>query len=158
MPVSQIFFQYGEEYFREQEKLIIKDLSGCCKSVIATGGGAILLDENIRNLKNCGVVVCLSASPETIVKRLERDKAVRPLLKCPKRFERVTELLRERSTRYQTADLRIDTDALTPFEVAENVIHYYFKARKIACRQTSQGVQVSKEYLLCGIGINDADI
>lgn len=132
MLVSDIFAQYGEKYFREQERIVIKKLIDCQNSVIATGGGAVLSDVNRSNLKKCGVIVCLNARPETIVRRLEQDKVVRPLLSCPKRLERVTKLLQERHAKYQTADLCINTDSINPCEVADNIIKYItvsFKSR-----------------------------
>lgn len=125
MPISHIFAQYGEKYFREQEKIVIEKLVDCRNSVIATGGGAILSDDNIQNLKKCGVLVCLSARPETIVRRLEHEKVVRPLLNCPQRLERVTQLLQERYTRYQTADLCVVTDSINPWEVSENIVKFF---------------------------------
>lgn len=125
MPVSHIFDKHGERYFREQEKQVIEKLVDSRNAVIATGGGAVLSDENIQNLKKCGAVVCLKASPETIVHRLEADQESRPLLKSPERLERVSKLMQERHTRYQTADLCIDTDGIDPWEVTENIINFF---------------------------------
>lgn len=125
MPIAHIFNRHGEEYFREQEKIVIEKLVNCSNSVIATGGGAILSDENVRNLKKCGTVVCLNASPETIIQRLEHDTVSRPLLNCPKRLERVTKLMQERHARYETADLCVDTDSIDPWEVTENIVKFF---------------------------------
>lgn len=125
MPVSAIFEQYGETYFREQEKALIRKLTKCRNTVIATGGGAIMADENLHNLKICGAIICLSAKPETIVRRLETDSVIRPLLNCPKRLERVTKLLEERRERYQNADLCVDTDLISPREVTEIIVEYF---------------------------------
>lgn len=125
MPISHIFKLYGEKYFRKQEMAVIEKLVGCSNSVIATGGGAILSDDNVRNLKKCGVVVCLNARPETIVQRLQHDADSRPLLNSPDRLTNISKLMQERHVRYQTADLFVDTDTIDPWEVSENIIQFY---------------------------------
>ena len=49
--ITEIFEEFGEAYFRNIEKSVIKELSMLNSHVISTGGGAILNSENIENLK-----------------------------------------------------------------------------------------------------------
>lgn len=131
MAISEIFRVYGEAYFRERERLTIRDLLPRDNTVIATGGGAILLPENVANLKNHGKMICLAVSTETIISRLGMDKS-RPLLNAPNREELISRLLQERAHRYQLADLTVDTSRLTPNEVADRIIAFMCQQEVLA--------------------------
>ena len=122
MAVSRIFAEHGEAFFRQRESEAIKRLSQCTHTVISTGGGAVLRDENIDNLRQCGILVRLQARPEVIVSRVENDQHVtRPLLSQPDRLQTVTALLAERQDRYELADISVDTDNNTPDEVVQKI-------------------------------------
>lgn len=122
MTVKDIFAQYGEAFFRQCESEVIKSMTTRTGTVISTGGGAVLRDENIRNLRHCGPLVALKAEPEVIIQRVEGDKQIiRPLLNRPDRLETVKNMLQERQKRYAFADISIDTDYLTPDEVADKI-------------------------------------
>lgn len=121
MTIAEMFRLYGEPYFRERERHMIAAVSSYKDIVIATGGGAVLAPENIANLKQNGTVICLAASSEVIIERLEKD-GTRPLLNLPDRQEIVAKLLQERSYRYQEADFIIDTNRISPPEAAEEII------------------------------------
>ena len=79
MSIPKIFEQYGEAHFRELEKAAVKELSQRRGLVIATGGGTIKDEENIRLLKSSGVMICLTAEPEEILNRTAR-RGERPVL------------------------------------------------------------------------------
>lgn len=100
MSISQIFNKHGEIRFRSEEKLAVKKACSRNNSVIATGGGAVMDDENIKIMKNCGRIICLTARPEVIQARIKR-KDNRPLLQRDKSIERITELLNEREVYYR---------------------------------------------------------
>ena len=133
MDVSHIFAEYGEPYFREQETAVIKSLSGQIGLVVATGGGAVLRDENIAALRQCGLIVRLSAAPDVIVKRLEQDRMViRPLLQGPDKLQRIRNILADRQAQYELADVSIDTDHLAPAEIVQQIL----KACQFVTRQS----------------------
>ena len=91
--------------------------------VVSTGGGAVLRDENIAALRQCGTIVRLNAQPELIIKRLEADqRVVRPLLNRPDKLQRIINMLADRQSRYELADFSIDTDHLTPTEVVRKIL------------------------------------
>jgi shikimate kinase len=97
-----------------------------------TGGGIVLREENIPLLKRLGVVVCLEAEEETLLKRASRAGS-RPLLQCKNPKKAFTEMLRARLPLYaKIADIRVDTSVLTDEEVAVAILskfsRYYRKS------------------------------
>jgi shikimate kinase len=121
MSINQIFEQFGEQKFRDMETEMIEKVS-CEKNVIiSTGGGAVLKQENMEALKKTGRVICLMATPETILRRTS-GTSERPLLQVEKPLEKVNELLNFREPFYEKADLIIDTEDKTPLQIAEEII------------------------------------
>src|SRR3990172_10399840 len=119
--ISHIFSEFGEAYFRQLEKDMIKKLSGMERLVISTGGGAGLDAENLVDMKRGGPVVCLAASPEVILKRVE-GFTHRPLLQVPDPLTKIKELLEFRAPYYARADITVDTSSLLPEEVVNEII------------------------------------
>jgi 3-dehydroquinate synthase len=89
--------------------------------VIATGGGALIPDLNREILSASGPVVCLNASVDEIVRRLDAA-GDRPLLDAPDRRARVAALLDERSVAYRRIPLQVDTTGLSVAAVADRVL------------------------------------
>ena len=119
--INEIFKQFGEPRFREIETEMIKKLSESKNAIISTGGGAVLKQENMDILRKNGVIVCLTASPETIFKRTSTNND-RPLLQVENPLERINELLNFRKPFYQKADVMIDTEGKTPLRIAEEIM------------------------------------
>lgn len=111
-PIKDIFEKKGESYFRLVEKEVVKEASSRKNIVISAGGGAIIDEENFKNLKNSGTIICLKASPETILKRTDGLKT-RPLLNVQDPKKKIEELLKKREPYYNKADFSIDTDNLS---------------------------------------------
>ncbi|MBQ3118280.1 MAG: shikimate kinase [Clostridia bacterium] len=79
--ISEIFDEYGEEYFRKIETETAKEVSENYKNtIISTGGGVVLNHENMEYLKKCGTVVYINRTVENILSTLNAEK--RPLLKA----------------------------------------------------------------------------
>jgi len=107
--ISWIFEMEGEQGFREREKKVIAELTCLKNIVLATGGGAILADENRRALRAQGHVVYLAASEEQLLKRTSKDKN-RPLLQTEDPKKKIIELLEKRDPLYQNvADVVLRT-------------------------------------------------
>lgn len=70
--ISDIFEKYGEGEFRKEERLAIEELSKENGLVIATGGGAVLDENNVRALKRNGVILFLDRSLENLVATADR--------------------------------------------------------------------------------------
>jgi shikimate kinase len=121
MSVREIFDGEGEAYFRKVEKQVVREVLGQDGQVIATGGGAIIDEENLDLLKKKSLLICLTASPETLLRRSGAGRD-RPLLKGNKRLERIEELIRKRAKTYTQAHIIIDTSSLTVNEVVEEII------------------------------------
>lgn len=119
--ISAIFATYGEEQFRNIETSVTKEVaSSFNNAVISLGGGCVLRSENVEALKQSGKIFYLRTKAETIIKRLKGD-STRPLLQGDLE-ERVNSILAKRSSIYESvADVIIDTDGLTPEEIAKKI-------------------------------------
>ena len=73
--ISDYFSQYGEEKFRDVETQVIKDIAKRSGAVIATGGGAVLRQENIDALKMNGIIYFLDRPLSEIVPTSDRPTA-----------------------------------------------------------------------------------
>lgn len=121
LSISDIFQLYGEDHFRQLEREAISRVARYTNTVIATGGGVVLKQENMIRLKNTGIIVSLTASLETILERTSR-RGVRPLLDCEDRAERVAKLFHDRASLYMKADYTLDTTCMSPHQVTERII------------------------------------
>jgi len=121
LSIPEIFKSKGEPYFRSLEKKVIVELSGKDQLVVACGGGAFVDSDNIEKLKNSGTVICLTSTPETILKRASCFKN-RPLLNVEDPRSRIKELLVMRLPFYAQAHYTIDADQLTVEETAEKIL------------------------------------
>ena len=65
MPISQLFTTRGEKSFRALEPRMVERVAGRTGCVVATGGGTIVNPRNLETLKRSGVVVALTADPDT---------------------------------------------------------------------------------------------
>jgi shikimate kinase len=119
--VSEIFSSHGEPRFRDLESETLLSLAGKEKQVVATGGGAVMREENMRAMKKGGVTVYLKAPMSVIWERIKHSRT-RPLLSVDNPFEAAEELLRKRIPFYETADITVDTSQLTPEEAADEIM------------------------------------
>jgi shikimate kinase len=109
--VPLIFEIEGEAGFRRRESLVVSELVRRKQVVIATGGGAVLLQENRDALHAlAGITVYLKVSPPLLFARTRHDKG-RPLLQVPDPLGRLESLFAERDPLYrEVADVVIDGD------------------------------------------------
>lgn len=121
MSITDIFRQHGEAIFRDIESDIIKRLSEMENVVISTGGGVVLRESNIENLRKKGVIVCLTASAETILRRVEHSND-RPLLQVDNPLQKIKELLNSREQYYRNADITISTEGKSLKEIASEIL------------------------------------
>lgn len=119
--IAEIFRHYGEQYFRDREREIIKRAAIKKDVVLDCGGGVVLNPQNMDNLRRNGILIYLAASPETIYKRIKRQKN-RPLLNISQPKTRIAELINQRKSLYEQADYIIQTDAKTATEISEEII------------------------------------
>jgi shikimate kinase len=119
--ISHIFSEMGEPYFRQLEKDMIKTLSLKEGLIISAGGGTVVDERNVEAMKQGGALVCLTATPDEIMKRAG-NSSNRPLLQVPDPMAKILELMSKREPYYLKADIIVDTTAMTPEEVAAEVI------------------------------------
>jgi shikimate kinase len=120
--IRDIFLKWGEIRFRSEEALVIKRLVGLRNLVIATGGGAVINEENIDSLKADGIIVCLEAAPEDIFHRINRKRQNRPLLGKHFTVDDVKKMLEDRKQYYNKADIHITTTGMDPDQVVLAII------------------------------------
>ncbi len=121
-PISLIFKEQGEDYFREVEQAVVEEVSQERDIIISTGGGVIKNRTNVENLSRRGVLVWLQADPEIILKRVMTEGGKRPLLDVKEPLNEINSLLGARLSLYKQADMAIDTNYITPDETALEVI------------------------------------
>lgn len=121
--ISDIFKEYGEEYFRELETQALKELCRIDGSIISTGGGCVLREENVKVMRENGLILYLKAKLSTLEARLKGDTS-RPLLQGGS--EKLRQLYLEREQKYSSlSDRTTQVDDLTPDELAEYVYNAF---------------------------------
>mgnify|MGYP001054288363 CR=1 FL=1 len=121
MAIPEIFTSRGEAAFRELETRMVEVAAGRVGCVIATGGGAIVDPRNFEALRRSGVIVTLTADPDTILSRIGAG-ADRPLLEGGEKRERIRNLLAARAAAYARAHLTVDTSKRTVDEVVDALV------------------------------------
>ena len=121
--IPEIFSKEGEIGFREREIAATKKIAGETKCVIACGGGIVLNKINIDRLKESSVIVHLTASPGTILKRVSGEAGQRPLLEVEDQLKTIKEMLKYRNPFYErAAEVIINTTRLSVGEVTKTII------------------------------------
>lgn len=107
--IRAFFERHGEAAFRDLEEELIGSLAGSARTVLATGGGAVLREANRRALAGRSRVVYLRSTPEDLFRRLRHDTQ-RPLLQVADPLRRLRQLYRERDPLYRdTAHFVVET-------------------------------------------------
>ncbi|MCA6072713.1 MAG: shikimate kinase [Endomicrobium sp.] len=122
LSINDIFKRYGEACFRRIETEVIKEISKEESVVIACGGGVVLNPENIKVLRQRGIIINLCASVEVVYERL-KNSADRPLLKCKNPLIEIKKLLDVRKSVYADYDFTFNTDGLMANEVADCILN-----------------------------------
>lgn len=122
MPITEIFERYGEAHFRELETELLRSFSGDVCQVVSCGGGVVLREENIALMKTDGIIVLLTAKPETIYERV-KNSTNRPVLNGNMKVEYIRQLMNERSARYEAAaDICVQTDGRRAEEICAEIL------------------------------------
>lgn len=124
MTIPQIFETEGEAGFRRREREFVEmghPASGC---VVACGGGLVIPPGMLDLVKSRGVVICLHASVETILRRTSGHRH-RPLLNVEDPVARVRHLFEQREPVYRQAGTMILTDARPLHDIVAHVYRTY---------------------------------
>ncbi|MFW6346449.1 MAG: shikimate kinase AroK [Halomonas sp.] len=120
--IPWIFDVEGEAGFRDREVQMIDELTRREGLVIATGGGAILREENRRALRDRGTVIYLLTTVEQQLRRTAKDRN-RPLLQRPDKEAVLREMFALRDPLYRaTADIIVRTDRRGPRAVVNDIV------------------------------------
>ncbi|MCD6271247.1 MAG: shikimate kinase [Deltaproteobacteria bacterium] len=125
--ISEMVAKEGWQPFREKESRILARICAMGDRVVATGGGVILDKENIFLIKKSGTTIWLTATPETIKKRIVKDETTadsRPSLTNRGLLEEIEDTLSERNPLYEDAmDFSVDTDEKQIKEICEIIVN-----------------------------------
>lgn len=120
--IPLIFEIEGEEGFRKREAAMIDELTQLDDIVLATGGGAVLREENRKRLKERGVVIYLYASLDQLYERTSRDRN-RPLLQTEDPRGKLEQLITERDPLYrEVADMVVHTEDRSIKSVVKEIL------------------------------------
>ena len=105
-PTSQIFERYGEQAFRNAETNILIQLTRETGSLVSTGGGMVMRENNREIMRNHGIIVLVDRPLEEIMGDIKLNR--RPLL-AQKGLPEVERLYHERIDTYRSiADVVLD--------------------------------------------------
>ena len=122
LSISEMFSEYGEEYFRNVESDCLIEIQKRKGRVVSCGGGIVMRDENIRYMKDGGVIVLLTATPQSIYERV-KDSTDRPILNGNMNIEFIKQLMEKRNDRYQAvADITVATDGREVRDIVEEIV------------------------------------
>lgn len=118
--IKELFEKMGEDYFRRAEEKTVCSVADFFNVVISTGGGAVLSERSMTTLKEMCVIICLTATADTIYERI-KDDTHRPLL-SPVTKGKVIKYFLDRKNKYEKwADYVIATDNKTADQIAEEI-------------------------------------
>lgn len=119
--INQIFAQEGEDNFRKLESGVLQEVAAYIRTVVATGGGIILSQDNWSHLRD-GMVIWLDVPVDVLVKRLTDDNT-RPLLYQEDLTTKLTDLRQQRKSLYRQADIILSiTGGDTPEDIVEKLL------------------------------------
>lgn len=122
--IPEIFAQDGEAAFRQMERDFIENGHPAERTVVACGGGLVIQPGMLDEVQRRGVVMCLHATVETVLRRTAGNRS-RPLLNVEDPEKRVRELYAARDPIYRRAGSVILTDNRPQLEVVQHVLRAY---------------------------------
>lgn len=124
-PITRIFADSGEASFRQLEADLCRELAARTGLVIATGGGALVPETNLRIMESSGLVICLDCAPATLWQRIGQSED-RPMLaeRDEGRFARLAALLEQRAPAYGRIKHRVDVTDLSPEEATKRICEW----------------------------------
>lgn len=119
--IATIFRDQGESHFRELETEALRSLDPAQICIVATGGGIVGKEENWLLMRQRGITIYLNAEWKTLIPRLQGSDE-RPLANPEQGWEAVQQLFERRLPLYAKSDLTVNTDGLSPKQVADEII------------------------------------
>lgn len=116
LTIPQLFEQYGETYFREQERERLHHFEKEDNFILSTGGGTPCFYDNMRWMKQHGLTVYLDTPLSVLKERLAREKAHRPLVKHLNEQEMedfIKNSIQKREIYYKQAHIILSTESIS---------------------------------------------
>jgi shikimate kinase len=124
--IEAIISRDGWNHFREIEKSLIEKVSRRNNLIIATGGGVVIDEDNVKNLKKNAWIVWLNGESEVLRERMDKEQRsgkIRPSLTGEDSLEEIKQVMDVRIPLYEkTANFVVDTSTVTSAEVAALII------------------------------------
>lgn len=125
LSINKIFETYGESYFRDLESKLVERIADRGGAIVSCGGGAVLREENVLNMKKNGKIIYLSATPETIYERVCHSTN-RPLLNGNMNVDYIRTLMEKRLPLYENAaDVVVDVNQKTKSEIVKEILQLF---------------------------------
>lgn len=122
MSIADMFDKYGEEYFRKKETESLVEIMDMEDLIVSCGGGVVVKDENVEHMKKGGVIVLLTATPETTLERV-KNSTDRPILNGNMNIQFITNLMNKRKDRYlSVADIIVETDNKKVSDICKEIM------------------------------------
>ena len=122
MSIADMFEKYGEEYFRKKETESLIEIMEKKGLIVSCGGGVVVKDENVEYMKKDGIIVLLTATPETTLSRV-KNSTDRPILNGNMNIEFITNLMNKRKDRYlSVADVIVATDNKIVSDICKEIM------------------------------------
>ena len=134
--IAQIFANEGEAAFREMEREFVEGGHPRKRAVVACGGGLVVQPGMLAKVRELGVVVCLHATLETVMRRTQGNKN-RPLLDVENPMERIRMLYAAREPIYNQAGTVILTDGRPMLDIVQHVLRAYRREAAEFAREAS---------------------
>lgn len=123
--IEKIISDHGWDCFRDLENEVLMKLD-VNQTVISTGGGVVLREDNRSWIKKNGFVIWLKVSPEISWSRIRDDQNRPPLITNTDSLEEIKKVAENREHLYgELADFEINTDHLLPEEACLEIIKSY---------------------------------
>ena len=124
MSINAIFDNYGEDFFRNEERELAFELVKKNNFVVSTGCGTIMDKDIYRAFRDSGIMVCLVTKKQELVERLVRTHK-RPVLRVDAVEDKIDELLKERSLVFNSIPIKVDTTDIAPMEIVRKLVKLF---------------------------------
>ena len=120
--ITEIFKKSGEEKFRKLESTQLRNTTKMTNTVISTGGGIILREDNIKTMLSHGLIIHLDVNLETQMLRV-KNRENRPLIDKGDIKKVMLEMRKDRDETYKKiSKISIDTSNKKRNVIINNIL------------------------------------
>lgn len=127
--ISDIFFESGESYFRQQEKVQLRTTKNLSGSIVSVGGGTPCSNGNMEWMLQNGLCIYIEMPTKALVSRLSKSKMNRPLIKGMDDHQMevyIQDKMDERKAFYELAHLKVSGLSLSIPKLAKTIELFSF--------------------------------